>query len=262
MVTNGRRLADLNFTRRLKQSGLRYATFSIEGSRPEIHDATTQVNGSLQQALEGIRNAQLEDLKATTNTLISKLNICDLEDIIDLLHGNGIKIMSYNICGVCVSKESNNDYMVTHQEIIQAFERIYPYAKSKGINVRLVTPMPKCNFANETFDKLKKDKAIPGGPCHVVHGRNFVIDYNGDIVPCTHLTGYPLLNIFEGKTVISKESFITRYNSELPSQFRQAMNRYPSIKCGDCNENCSGGCPLFWIKLNPDEQIRGSRKKQ
>ncbi len=257
IVTNGRKFKDRNFARVLKRNGLEYATFSIEGSNPESHDSTTQIKGSLEEALEGIENAQKEGIKTTTNTLISNKNILELEKILDMLKENGIKSMSYNICGVCISEDSNNKYLINPAEAIKAFERIYPYAKSRGIKVRLVTPMPICNFDKNLVEEFKKEKIISGGPCHVVSGRNFVIDYNGDIVPCTHLTGYPLFNIFKEKKVISREEFLEKYNSKESSDFRESIKRYPSIKCGGCKEKCSGGCPLYWIKLNPEEIIKG-----
>lgn len=43
------------------------------------------------------------------------------------------------------------------------------------------------------------------------------------------------------------------------TSFREKMAHYPSVKCDGCLENCSGGCPLYWLKFNPDEQIKGSR---
>lgn len=257
MVTNGRRLSDRECVRRLKKEGLLYATFSIEGSCPEIHDGTSQVNGSLYQALQGIENCHLEGLDVTSNTLISNLNVNDLERIVDLLLDVKVSKMSYNICGVCITKDGNNDYMLDPRHAVSAFERVYSYAKSKGVRARLVTPMPWCNFSEERIGELKEDKVLPGGPCHIVHGRNFVIDYNGDIVPCTHLTGYPLMNIFVNEEVISGEEFVKLYNSQNAQKFRQMMARYPSQKCVGCTENCVGGCPLYWTKFDPDEQIRG-----
>lgn len=41
------------------------------------------------------------------------------------------------------------------------------------------------------------------------------------------------------------------------NKFRKTIGRYPSEKCNSCNESCSGGCPLFWLKFNSDKEIRG-----
>ena len=92
-----------------------------------------------------------------------------------------------------------------------------------------------------------------------------MIDYNGDILPCTHFVGFPLLNIFENGPEISKEEFISQYNNpkSTPYKFRESMNKYPSDKCNDtnCDEPCGGGCPLFWIRFDPSKEIKGMNSK-
>lgn len=83
------------------------------------------------------------------------------------------------------------------------------------------------------------------------------MDYNGDIVPCTHLTGLALFNIFDKNRVITYDEFIKRYNSPPSQEFRKNMSWYASKKCSGCSEKCSGGCPLFWMKLDPEKEIVG-----
>jgi radical SAM protein with 4Fe4S-binding SPASM domain len=165
--------------------------------------------------------------------------------------------MSFNISGVCVSQEGNNEYMANPRVAIEAFEKAYLHAKSRGIKARLVTPMPLCNFNPDLLLQLKEDHAIGGSPCQLHHGKNFVLDYNGDVVPCTHLTGFPYFNILNEGKVIPASEFVQKYNSVEANQFRTKFGRYASTKCDGCKERCSGGCPLYWIKLNPDEVIKG-----
>jgi radical SAM protein with 4Fe4S-binding SPASM domain len=257
IVTNGRRFKDMSFLKKLKTAGLQNVTFSIEGSNSEYHDRTTQIEGSLKEALVGLENAQMEGLRVSTNTLISKLSICDLENTFLMLFERGVRDMGYNICGVCTSNDRNNQYLVSPIKAISAFEKVFLFSKSKGAKARLVTPMPHCNFDENLLNQLRDEHAIASGPCQLIHGKNFVLDYNGDIVPCTHLTGHPLFNIFSRQGVMSKEEFIGAYNSAGPFEFRQKMNRYPTQKCDGCLHECSGGCPLFWIKFDPDREIKG-----
>lgn len=255
IVTNGRKFRDENFVRNLRDSGLKYATFSIEGSSPEIHDGTTQVKGSLDEALEGIRNCIKSGLRVSANTNISTLNKNDLEATLELLKREGINESSFNICGVCISNEGNNQYMLEPREAVNYFVKAQKSASFIKLRTRLSTPMPLCNF--EDLVELKKQKVVRGGPCQVVTGKNFVIDYNGDVLPCTHFTGFPFFNIFDGGKVKNKEEFLESYNSETALKFRKAMGRYPSEKCVGCKENCTGGCPIYWTKYDPDREIKG-----
>ncbi|MEK6951932.1 MAG: radical SAM protein [Nanoarchaeota archaeon] len=261
MVSNGRRFKDKDFVRRVKDSGLNYLAISICGPDALSHDKVTKVNGSFYETLLGIRNSLSYGINTTTNTVIGKSNKSRLEEMVDLLREENIKEMTFNICGVCLSKESNNDNILSPKESIQTFERVYKYAKSQGITARLITPMPLCLFERDIREELVNKKLVSGGPCQLVYGRNFVIEYNGDIVPCTHLAHFPFFNIFENERIITKKEFVKRYNKreEIPLQFREKISRYPSTKCEDqnCNELCSGGCPLFWTKFDPDKEIPG-----
>lgn len=253
MVSNGRKFKDARFARTLKESGLISATFSIEGSCAEIHDATSQVKGSFEEVMRGAHNAVDSGIVLSSNTVISQKNVNDLEKTIDTLDGMGFESMSFNISGVCVG--GNNEYMLHPRDAIGAFERAYRHASSKGIKTRLVTPVPLCFFDNGLLPELKRKRAIGGTPCQLSHGKNFVLDYNGDIVPCTHLTGYPLFNAFLPDRIMQKEEFLREYNSSSAQDFRKSMTRYASSRCEPCQERCSGGCPLFWIKFDPEKEL-------
>lgn len=257
MVTNGRRLKDRNFARGLKERGLDSLAVSIEGYDSETHDAVTQVTGSYNESVEGIKVALSEGIRVSTNTVISSENINDLEKIVDSIRMQGINDIGFNICGVCVSKEENNSYLVNPRRASEAFAEVYKKFKGNGIRFKLVTPTPICFFNEEVREELNTKRIISGGPCQLVHGKNFVTDYNGDIVPCTHMTGFPIFNIFKEGGVISRDRFIELYHDEngLAFNFRKRLSKYPSQKCNDCNESCSGGCPLIWVKFNPNKEI-------
>jgi radical SAM protein with 4Fe4S-binding SPASM domain len=256
MVTNGRKLKDIDFTRGLKKRGLNYLTVSIEGSNQYMHDSLTQTKGSYQEAISGIQNAIDAGINVSTNTVISSKNVNKLEEIVISLKEIGIKDMGFNICGICTSNEENNAYLIHPKNASDSFVKMYQQFKEEGIKFRLVTPVPFCFFEGEIKKELTEKKIISGGPCQLVHGKNFVIDYNGDVVPCTHLTGYSLFNIFQEDEVITKEEFLKLYNQNSIHDLRKNIGKYPSEKCNTCNESCSGGCPLFWLKFNPDEEIR------
>ena len=258
MVTNGRKFNDKNFVRELKESGLEYATISIEGSNEDIHDKTTQVKGSFYQAINGIKNAREVGLKVSTNTVISSSNINDLENIVATLSDKGIENISFNVCGISITEERNNqDYVVPLYLAAKAFEKAHKKAKEVGAQSKLVTPLPRCDF-NE-LGSLKEDKAVPGGPCQIITGKNFIIDYNGDVLPCTHFGGYSLFNINKGEKIMSSQEFIEAFNGIFANEFRKEASKHPSIKCEGCKENCAGGCPIYWLKLDPEKEIRGHR---
>ncbi len=58
MVSNGRRLANLEFCAELLESGLKHLSLSFLGATAETHDALSLVPGSFDEAMEGLRNLQ------------------------------------------------------------------------------------------------------------------------------------------------------------------------------------------------------------
>lgn len=258
MVTNGRRLADYDFVKRIKDSGLNALTISIEGSNSQTHDFITQVKGSFSQTLKGIDNAIISGIPTCTETTICNENAEDLVNIVHLLEEKNLTQRLFNICGPCVSNLQDSTYSVPLYKGAKLFEKIYQSAKIK--NVKLVTPVPICHFDQTLYPEMKKDKAISHG-CHILFGTNFVLDANGDVLPCVHFSNYPIFNVYEGKKIISSEKFKELWENpeEMNQKFRKILRRYPSKKCNEdnCWNPCTGGCSVFWLKYNPEEEIKG-----
>ena len=264
IVTNGRRFQDMDFTRRMRDAGLKNAGFSIEGPCRQIHDAITRANGSFQETVAGVGNAVSAGIGTYSNTTICPQNIEHLIRIAEFATSLDVRSVNFNICGPCVSRK--HSHAMSPRIAAKAYEHVYRHLRAKGVTTRLLTATPLCNFDPLLRAEMKKDRAAHGGPCQLAHGRNFVVDFNGDVLPCTHLTGFPMFNIFgDSHGVITKEEFVARYNNPhgLASQFRHGMKRYASARCerDNCSERCAGGCPLFWTHFNPDEEIAGSCHK-
>jgi len=72
--TNGRRLKDIEFTKRLLEMGANEFLVSFHGPNAEIHDAQTDVPGSFAEAFEGTKNLVKLGAKVATLTVISTIN--------------------------------------------------------------------------------------------------------------------------------------------------------------------------------------------
>jgi radical SAM protein with 4Fe4S-binding SPASM domain len=258
MVTNGRKLKDYNFVKKLGDSGLKSLTISIEGSSPEIHDQITNVNGSFYETVQGIENSIKYGFPTCTETTICRENQNDLENIVHFLEDKGISKRLFNICGPCISDLENSDFSIPLSEGSKLFEKVYTAAKTK--NIKLVTPVPICNFENKLYQEMKKNKAISHA-CHILFGTNFVLDPNGDVLPCVHFSNYPIFNVYENKKIIPPEKFRKLWEDPKDNnqKFRKILRRYPSNKCskGNCWDPCTGGCSVFWLKYNPKNEIKG-----
>jgi len=90
IVSNGRMLAYKSFVTALKKAGLNEVTFSIHGHTSELHESLTNVKGSFNQSVMGIRHAINAGFIVNTDTVITKKNYMHLPEIIEFLHGLGV----------------------------------------------------------------------------------------------------------------------------------------------------------------------------
>ena len=74
---------------RLKKSGARAISLSLDGSTPERHDAFRQVPGSYALTLNGWRVAREIKLKVQINTTVTRHNLEDLARVFRLVQENG-----------------------------------------------------------------------------------------------------------------------------------------------------------------------------
>ncbi len=75
--------------RRLKESGILKASFSLDGSTAESHDAFRRVPGSFEAVIESMKYARAAGIPFQVNSTISKYNVGELPGILDLTIQNG-----------------------------------------------------------------------------------------------------------------------------------------------------------------------------
>ena len=81
LITNGAALENPVRTRELAGAGLGGAGLSIHGATPDVHDCLTQRTGAFLGVQAALRNAADNGLWITTNTVVTRQNIDQLDDI-------------------------------------------------------------------------------------------------------------------------------------------------------------------------------------
>jgi len=89
LQTNGRLLKDPDFAASLAQRGVQLFVVSLHGKDAQMHDFFTQVPGSFDEAVAGIKNVIKLGKKIRTNTVVCKQNYQTLSDIVKLSLGLG-----------------------------------------------------------------------------------------------------------------------------------------------------------------------------
>lgn len=83
LATNGT-LITPDITRKIRESGIKRVSVSLDGATRESHDVFRQVNGAFNRAIKGISYLKEGGIEFQINTTITKYNLSELEGIFDL----------------------------------------------------------------------------------------------------------------------------------------------------------------------------------
>jgi heme b synthase len=83
MGTNGT-LITPEMTRKMVESGIKRVSISLDGATKEKHDSFRHVNGAFDRAIRGISYLKEQEVEFQINTTITKHNLSELENILDL----------------------------------------------------------------------------------------------------------------------------------------------------------------------------------
>jgi len=84
MGTNGT-LINPDITKKIQDSGIKRVSISLDGSTRERHDAFRQVDGAFDRAIKGIAYLKERGIEFQINTTITKHNLFELEEILELV---------------------------------------------------------------------------------------------------------------------------------------------------------------------------------
>lgn len=257
LVTNGRKLASTLYLDKMLAAGLSKLVISIEGSKETIHNSITKRN-SFKQTLGGIKNSISVGYEVCTLTTIQEANKVDCELIPEYLYRLGVKEIAFNCSIPSIVAHLSSVEHLSPSEISTTIERVFKRARQEEIPVNFNATIPACLFSEDILKSMLEHDAIAFG-CQMYRGRGVAFEPSGNILPCTHFTGFPL---YEGKLssggqleVLNK--FEAFWDSEKVNQFREQLWKFPSRECQTCCwwGGCIGGCPIFWLHFDPRDYI-------
>lgn len=91
VATNGWAFADMERIEKAKKLGLRYVEVSVDSANPVKHDEFRGVRGSWERAVKALENAVKLGLNHAMAVTITKMNIDEVDDILDLAESIGVK---------------------------------------------------------------------------------------------------------------------------------------------------------------------------
>lgn len=246
--TNGTMITS-EVAEKLKNAGVEYVGVSMDGGEPETHDKFRGIEGSFQDALNGIRNARDAGLRTGVRLTLNKLNWNEVPDLMNLAlkediprfciyhlvpTGRGEEIMDMDIS--LKKRKKVLDYLFDKTIELRDKDIEILTTDSPMDGVYLLERMKKEGFEEERIQKSKRLLELSGG-CSM--GKKVAnIDHLGNVNPCHFAPQKKLGNIRENKF-----SEIWNENpNELLCELRNKEEKLTG-KCGKCEyKKLCGGC--------------------
>ncbi|MFC1709283.1 radical SAM protein [Candidatus Omnitrophota bacterium] len=96
IISNGLKLTDRDFLRRLMDSGINDFLFSLHGHNQEAHDKLTGVKGSFEKIKQAIRNVKESGrARIRSNTVVNGMNYDHTLEITEILYSLGVQRVNF-----------------------------------------------------------------------------------------------------------------------------------------------------------------------
>lgn len=154
---------------RLRQLGIEQVQISIYSPRPEVHDAITQLPGSLQRSLEAIRCLKSQGLKVSLTNVLMQQNACDAKAVHRLAQELGVGY----VIDPTITPKLNGDRSIVGLAISGNDLKEVLHTEEFVGNVReFCAPAPAVD-----------DDVLNGYGCSAGHTMAYISPF-GDVYPC------------------------------------------------------------------------------
>ncbi len=253
LLTNGVKLSDYHFTQQLWNAGLRKFCISICGPTADVHNTITKVH-SFEKTVNGIKNCLNIVGKLYVSITVNTINLPVIEDSIEFLLSLGVKNIGINPALPQIT--GSNEIIPTPKEQANLLLRLHPYLQRDDLYLRFNPTIPYCLIDPIVLKSMRY--LGMNCQCHAYEGNRPTIDFDGNILPCTHFIDMSIGNIYEvGLQNIYK---FCDDPTAPPARLREKLCYYPSSKCKSCSYwgECIGGCPLYASHFDRSNYIGGA----
>ncbi len=165
----------------LKQSGLMRLAVSLDGSTPQLHDMFRGVAGGYKRSMEAIGWCHEAKLLVQVNTTVSRRNVADLDDMIELLIQE--RVAMWNLFFLVPNGRAQLNDLLTADEHEQVFAKLYDAAKRAKFQVKTTEGQHYRRFTMQQ-EKSRPAKARESTPADLNDGKGFVyISHTGEVYP-------------------------------------------------------------------------------
>lgn len=228
LLTNGRRLADADFTKSLVDVGLDHVQITLESHIESIHDEMVCAPGAWKETVQGVKMAVDQTIYLVTNSTLCKKNASDFLATLDFLKELGVNNFACN--GFIQSGDAvGNPDAIDEKELPQILKAIQDKADDLDMRFIWYTPTQYCN-CNPVELELGLKRCTAGVS-------NMCIEPDGTVLPCQ--------SYYQGLGNFLSDKWEDIWSHEIMTGIRE--RKWIDPKCDGCDdlELCGGGCPLY-----------------
>ncbi|NLV68156.1 MAG: heme b synthase [Spirochaetes bacterium] len=193
LATNGT-LIDEDVAAKIKKSGIMRASISIDGSTAAAHDSFRGVPGAFNGALNGARLLKKAGVEFQINTTITKRNVDDLENILNLaIAEKASALHAFMLVPVGCGIEIAQTDMIDAQKYEDVLKWFYYKSRESGIEFkatcaphyyRIIRQLAKeegrtLSFETDGMTAMTRGCLAGTGVCFISH--------RGEVQPCGYL---------------------------------------------------------------------------
>ena len=221
----------------LKACGLMRVGFWLHGSTPGLNDSHWGMSGLQRRTVEMIGACHEVQLPVQVNTIVSRRNMHDLENMIELL--TRLDVDWWNVFFFVPGDRGQAEQMLTAEQNEEIFSTLYDASRLVHFHIKTTEGQHYQRYIlqqrlRESRGRLTDAEVVNDAPKGVNDGRGFVfINHRGDAGPSRFLP------LSAGNVMAQSLSQLYR-DSELFSSLRDASRL--KGKCGRCQvRNICGG---------------------
>ncbi len=171
----------------LKERGLMRMALSLDGSTPQLHDGFRGVRGSWERTHDAIAWAHEAGLPVQVNTTVTRHNLDDLDNLVELL--TQLKVVLWSVFFLVPTGRGQIADLLSAEEHEAVFAKLYAASKrvrfhiktTEGQHYRRYVLQQRAQDPNSTRGI---DELLAHAPSGVSDGKGFVfVSHKGDVYP-------------------------------------------------------------------------------
>lgn len=170
----------------LKRSGLMRLALSLDGSTAELHDGFRGVAGSYKQTLDAVGWCHEAGLPVQINTTVSRYNLTDLDNMIELLAA--LRVVLWSVFFLVPTGRAQLAQRLNPDEHEQVFAKLYAASRKVKFHIKTTEGQHYRRYvlqqkARETEGRTEEE-LIMRAPRGVNDGKGFVfVSHTGEVYP-------------------------------------------------------------------------------